>query len=208
MSANNHIGPTRRGVTLIDSARGMTWLLVNTYGIGVTSSGGLLLVLATIFYPPPIQPALFIGLVVLSATVRHLGFPIGSITNSLFGVLDLTAILLLGPVAAAWEASLAVLLEASVSLARRTVRPTWTWIRLLLFNASLKVTMALAAGGLYLLLGGQLRPVALDPGLLVPGMVLITSWFLIDYGAWSAFQFLSGGRTRLLQWTLLALPAC
>lgn len=201
MSSNNHIGPTRRGVTLVDSARGMTWLLVNTYGITVTSSGGILLVLATILYPPSLEPVLFAGLLLLSATVRHLGFPIGSITNSLFGVLDLTAILLLGPVAAAWEASLAVLLEASISLARRTARPTWTWIRLLLFNASLKVTMALAAGGLYLLLGGRLRPVDLSPMLLVPGLALISAWFVIDYGAWSVFQLLSGGRTRLLQWT-------
>jgi hypothetical protein len=164
MSANNHIGPTRRGVTLIDSARGMTWLLVNTYGIGVTSSGGLLLVLATIFYPPPIQPALFIGLVLLSATVRHLGFPIGSITNSLFGVLDLTAILLLGPVAAAWEASLAVLLEASVSLARRTVRPTWTWIRLLLFNASLRLRWPSPRVGSICCLGANCVPLLSIPG--------------------------------------------
>jgi serine phosphatase RsbU (regulator of sigma subunit) len=192
---------------LTDAARRFAWPLLNIYGIGVSGGGISLLALLTIVFPPHVDGAWLAFFVLFSASVRQLGFPIGGLTNSLFGIVDLMTLLLFGPIVAGWQSALAVLLHATLNTLLRKPRTSWTVFKLPLFNASVKAIMSIVGGGVYLLAGGQIPPVALDGGLIIPGFLLITVWFVLDYGAWSVLELFSGGRARFLQWTNAAVTS-
>ena len=182
-------------------SRSLAWPLFNIYGIGLNILAWGILILLTFAFPPRVPLAPFVFLVLLSTTVRQLGFPIGGLTNSLFGIVDITTLLLLGPIAAAWQSAISVLLHTGLNFLRRTTRTPWNTFKFPIFNASLKILMALIGGWLYIGLGGVLAPPYLHSSLIVPGAVLCVVWFAIDYMGWGMLQLLSGGRTRLLQWT-------
>ncbi len=205
MSAPDAHRPAHVLDRLLHALRRQAWPLLNAYRSGIIMAAVVLLVALTIRFPPDLIPSLFVFLLILSICVRQLGFPIGGLMSSLFGIVDLTTLLLFGPVAAAWQAALAVLLHAVLSQLTRRPTSMRSFLQLHAFNASVKAIMALAAGALYLLAGGALRPQSLDARLIIPGFVLITTWFVLDYGAWSLLQLLSGGRTRFLQWSRSAV---
>jgi len=194
-------GSPRRagGLRVLLRTRGVT--LLNAYRFLVTAGALTLLIVSTLRYPPSVDLATFVFFLLLSVCVRQLGFPVGGLTSSLFGIVDLTTLLLFGPVAAAWQSALAVLLQALLSQLASSATRASHHVHLPVFNASVKALMALASGALYLFVGGPLRPARLDASLIVPGFALISLWFIIDYGAWSLLQLLSGGRTRFLQWS-------
>ncbi len=180
--------------------RRVAWVLFNAYGITVTGSGFLLLALSTLMTRPSPDMPLMVGLVLLSFLSRRLGFPIARGTNSLSGIVDLTSLLLFGPVVAAWQATISSLLDSAAEIISRPTRNLWLVMKAPLFNAGLKTLMALCSAWVYLGLGGRLRPAAFTGDLVLPGVALVTTWFLIDYGAWAIIELLTGGRARLAQW--------
>ena len=194
-------------VSVLPFFRRLSWRLLNVYAPSVAIGGLTILVVATLLLPPSLDLPLFLFLTLLSTSIRWLGFPIGGVTNSLFGIVDLMTLLLFGPVVAGWQAALAILLHSLLIYIRQGRRTVWATLQLPLFNAGLKAAMALISGAVYLALGGYLRPQGLETNLIVPGLALCGSWFAVDYGAWSLLELFAGGRQRFFQWTHYAVMA-
>ena len=154
----------------------------------------------------------------LSLLVQRSSFHFGSpIVHSLAGVIDLAAVLALGPTAGAAVAALSGLtyLEAKAFRHQRFTRRYL--LEIPVFNAGLKASMALLAGALFKALAG---PLPLGPGMPaspggagsgygpipIPGFdarliaaVCAASllWFVLDHVGWGILDYLEGGKERL-----------
>lgn len=128
--------------------------------------------------------------------------------HSLVGIVDVAALMLFGPVEGALVVGGAALfyqLERGLLetlQARRAGRPiSWrSWLAYPLFDSGLKVAMALAAGNLYLALGGSLRPAAIEAGLLGPALALYLAWFALDHLGWAVAEAVLGGWPAVGEW--------
>ncbi|MBS1251901.1 MAG: Phosphoserine phosphatase RsbU [Anaerolineales bacterium] len=139
---------------------------------------------------------------------RHRRSRASEVTHSLVGIVDLSALLIYGPVFGGW---VAVLSEFTLMVRR----PRWTWRTLerwetALFNAGLKALMALAGGAAYTALGGHYQPVQLTTRLLLPLAALFLVWFGLDHLGWSVRVGLKAGVSEVSQflqtiilWSLL-----
>lgn len=185
----------------------MSLSVVHLYSFGIGLAGLAILVSLSdgslLHHPLPL--ILFAG---LSLIIKRLGFHVfdgtagraprarrhqpGEVTHSLVGVIDQAALLLYGPVFGGW---VAVLSEFIYLMLRR---PRWTWgtrerWETAIFNAGLKVLMALTGGAVYVALGGHYRPVQITIGLLVPLAALFLTWFGLDHIGWSIRVGLGAG---------------
>lgn len=125
-------------------------------------------------------------------------------TRSLVGIADVAAILLFGPAGGAWVASSASLLyQVECALAARLGSSGEGRSRSLpllaadaLFEAGLKVWLALAAGWLYALAGGPTPLQRIELTLIWPVGLLFSAWFLLDNAGWAGAEaFLTGWRS-------------
>jgi sigma-B regulation protein RsbU (phosphoserine phosphatase) len=143
----------------------------------------------------------------LSFLVQRSGFSLGSPgVHNLGGVIDLAAVLVLGPVAGALVAVLSgvINLELSVFLRRRFTRRDW--VEIPLFSAGLKALMALVAGALYVRLEGPLPLTSLGAKTaLATGAVCIV-WFILEQLGWGIWAFLAGGQAQLRLFLRDAFP--
>lgn len=115
-----------------------------------------------------------------------------AVTHSLVGVIDLSALLVHGPIFGGW---VAVLSEFTYLMLRR---PRWRWKvparwETAIFNAGLKALMSLTGGAVYVTLGGHYQPDQITLGLLVPLAALFLVWFGLDHLGWSIRVGLSAG---------------
>ncbi|MGD9049146.1 MAG: GAF domain-containing protein, partial [Anaerolineae bacterium] len=144
----------------------------------------------------------------LSFLVQRSSFRLGSpMVHSLAGVIDLAAVLALGPTGGAL---VAVLSGVACLELDALVRDRLTRRHLLetpLFNAGLKALMALVAGSLYVQLGGTLPLSSLDAQTALAIGAVCLVWFALDHLAWGIWDYLGGGLDRLRRFVLDAFPA-
>ena len=138
----------------------------------------------------------------LSFLVQRASFHLGSpVMHSLAGVIDVSAVLALGPEAGALVAVLGGVAYLELNALRHRRLGRRDLLDLPLFNAGLKAIMALAAGAVYLWLNGQYPLPGLNRQLLLALAALCLIWFLIDQVCWALWDLLDGrlSRPRLLQ---------
>ena len=146
---------------------------------------------------PSDWPAILV-LTGLSFLVQRSSFHLGSpVTHSLAGVIDVAAILALGPLAGALVAVFSGLAYLVLYAVRHRPLTLRSLVNLPLFNAGLKAWMALAGGALYVGLGGTLPVSRLDGRTALAAGALCLAWFVLDHLGWALWDYLDGGRERL-----------
>jgi serine phosphatase RsbU (regulator of sigma subunit)/putative methionine-R-sulfoxide reductase with GAF domain len=144
----------------------------------------------------------------LSLFVQRSSFHLGSpVTHSLSGVIDLAAVLVLGPLGGAVVAMLSGLAYLELNALRHRFLTVRSLIEQPLFNAGLKAWMALAGGALYAHLGGPLPITGLDSRTALAAGVLCLAWFLLDHLGWAIWDYLDGGWERLRGFVRDAYPS-
>jgi len=136
----------------------------------------------------------------LSVVVKRFGFHVApEARHSLVGVVDVAAIIILGPVPGAWVASVSGLVYLVLRAVRHRQTAPTDLVAVPLFNSGLKALMALSSGALYLATGGQLAFATLTPALLLPLALLMVTWFALDHLGWAGLTLVAGGRQTLLK---------
>lgn len=134
----------------------------------------------------------------LSFLVQRSSFHLGSpVNHSLSGVIDVGAVLALGPVPGAVVAVSSGLAYLVLYAVRHRPLTTRSLLELPLFNAGLKALMALAGGVLYARLGGLAPVTALDSRTALAAGALCLAWFALDHVGWAIWDYLEGGWDRL-----------
>ena len=148
-----------------------------------------------------------LALAILSLLIQrssfHLGTPAG---HSLSGVIDVAAILALGPPGGAVVAVLGGLAYLELNAVRHRRFTLRSLLELPLFNAGLKALMALAGGALYTRLGGALPLTGLGGRAAVAAGGLCITWFVVHRLGWAVWDFLEGGREQVRTFLRDSLP--
>ncbi|HYN87381.1 MAG TPA: hypothetical protein VER55_02565, partial [Ardenticatenaceae bacterium] len=170
-------------------------MMARIYRLLVGAAGLVLLGLSLTDLPSP-QPWLTIAtFVALSWAVKRAGFRVvGEVTHSLVNVVDVAILLLVGPL---WGALVIVASNALALLAWDLRREHWTAPELLeraVFVGGIRALIALAAGNLYLALGGALAPTSFSGADLLPLGALFVTWFGLDHLLWTGHAFAQGGK--------------
>lgn len=150
----------------------------------------------TLRYPhPPLEWQVVGIFALLSLGVKRAGFRVAAeVTHSLVNVVDVAALLLLGPIGGAIVAVVSTILHVQISFYRRGSRSWNEMIDLPLFDGAVKVLTALAAGYAFLTLGGILRPTQFLISQLLPLTALYATWFGIDHLFWVILVWIAEGR--------------
>ena len=139
----------------------------------------------------------------------HLGTPM---VHSLAGMIDLSAVMALGPVGGGLVAAISGLVYLGLSTIRHR---RWTYRNLIglpLFNAGLKAGMALLSGFLWEALIRPLgQPKQIPSQVLTEGQFLAICvvsllWFGLDHLGWGVLDYLEGGWERLRTFARHAYP--
>jgi serine phosphatase RsbU (regulator of sigma subunit)/putative methionine-R-sulfoxide reductase with GAF domain len=143
----------------------------------------------------------------------HLGSPV---VHSLAGVIDLAAVLALGSVAGATVAAVSGLTYLEINTLRHRNLTFRHLIEIPVFNAGLKVFMALLSGWIFQALDGSLPlisaetlsvPAAYLPGKMVVAVALVSlSWFVLDHLGWGILDYVEGGMQQLRAFLRDAIP--
>lgn len=137
----------------------------------------------------------------LGLIVKQVGFQVApGGTHSLAGVVAVAAILVLGPVAAAWAAALTA---GTHVLVLAITRQHWSWSSLTiipLFELGLKAMMTLAAGAIYLAMQGTIPPHYDAFSFWLALLALCLTWFLMDHSSWLLMEMLQTGHTTIRRW--------
>ncbi len=142
---------------------------------------------------PPI-----LAFAVLSFIVQRSSFHLGSpIVHSLAGVIDVAAVLALGPASGALVAVLSGVTYLELNALRRGRLTRRYLLEIPLFNAGLKSLVALLAGMVYLQLNGPLPLARLEMQTVLAVIAVSLVWFVVDHLGWGLWDFLDGGWERL-----------
>ncbi|MGD8464084.1 MAG: SpoIIE family protein phosphatase, partial [Anaerolineae bacterium] len=182
------------------------------YGLLVGLSGLAILVVQLARQSTPLAWLPILVFAILSLLVQRSSFHFGSpLLHSLSGVIDVAAVLSLGPTAGALVAALSggTYLVVSALHHRRTDRRSLLVIPV--FNSGLKALMALTAGALFQLLAGPLPygeatsqvPTVIDI-LAVSGVSLL--WFVLDHLGWGLMDLLEVGPQQVRAFFQAAVP--
>jgi sigma-B regulation protein RsbU (phosphoserine phosphatase) len=175
-------------------------LLVGLMGVGL-----LAYELATAPTHPPWLPILVFT--ALSFLVQRASFHLGSpVVHSLAGVIDVSAVLALGPMAGALVAVLSGVAYLELNALRHNRLARRDLLELPLFNAGLKALMALIGGAVYLGLNGQNPLLSLDRQAVLAVGALCLVWFLVDHVCWAIWDLLDVGLKRTLVLIQETLP--
>lgn len=144
-----------------------------------------------------------------ASSVRHLARPpaltesdgpaasVGPAMHSLAGVIDVAAIVGLGPVPGAVVATSSGLAYPVLNALRHKALTRRWLFDMPVFNAGLKALAALAAGSLYQALGGTFPLDNLASGQLVAVMIVCLAWFALYQAGWAILDYLDGGLGRV-----------
>lgn len=139
-----------------------------------------------------------LALSLLSILVQRSSFHVGSpATHSLSGVIDVAAVLALGPAGGALVAVVSGLAYLELYAVRHRLLTSRSLVQMPLFNAGLKALMALTVGALYQRLGGSLPLTDLDGRTALAAGALSLTWFVLDHLGWAIWDYLDGGREGL-----------
>jgi serine phosphatase RsbU (regulator of sigma subunit)/signal transduction protein with GAF and PtsI domain len=141
----------------------------------------------------------------------HLGTPI---VHSLAGVIDVAAVLALGPTSGAAVAALGGFTYLELNAIRHQRLTRRHLLEIPLFNAGLKASMALLGGALFELLAGPLPLSGPDQSpaqsLGVDGILAVCAvsllWFVLDHVAWGILDYLEGGLEQMRAFLRAAMP--
>ncbi len=151
----------------------------------------------------------------LSFLVQRSSFHLGSpVVHSLAGVLDLAAVLALGPMGGAAVAALSGLTYLELNALRHRRLDRYHLADIPLFNAGLKALMAFASGATFQGINGRLPLGAAgsDPARGLGAVTLLALgcacllWFVLDHVAWGILDYLQGGKERLRLFIRDAIP--
>lgn len=144
---------------------------------------------------------------VLSFLVQRSSFHLGSpAAHSLVGIIDVAALLALGPLGGAVVAVLSGLAYLALNALRHHRFTPRSLFQLPLFNAGLKALMALVGGALFVQLGGSLPLSGLDAGTAWAAVLLFLTWFVLDHLGWAIWDYFDGGREQLRAFIRDAFP--
>lgn len=133
----------------------------------------------------------------LSAVVKRTGFRVTTdVSHSLVNMVDVAALLVLGPLGGAVVAGVSSIFNLQFATLRRGSRDWRDLIDLPLFDGGVKALLALAGGSYYLQMGGVLEPRALTLSMLAPLSILYLFWFSLDHLLWGWLFLLRGGVRR------------
>ena len=126
--------------------------------------------------------------------------------HSLAGVIDVAALLALGPVDGALVAVLSgvAYLESNALRLRKFTRRHL--VEIPGFNAGLKALMVFLGALFYLRLGGSLPVLHLDMQALLAAAALCVVWFVLDHVGWGVWDLADGGWQRLRSYARAAFP--
>ncbi|MFN8484590.1 MAG: SpoIIE family protein phosphatase [Anaerolineae bacterium] len=149
----------------------------------------------------PVQALGLVLFVLLSIIVKRAGFEvIPDATHSLFGVIDIAAILVFGPVPGACVAAASELIYlVSRAVYRFPFSPSTT-LGYPVYGAAVKAIVALVSAWVYRALGGAFAPTDLTIGQIVPLVGLFVTWFVLDNLIWLIRAALAGGAQQTAQW--------
>jgi serine phosphatase RsbU (regulator of sigma subunit)/putative methionine-R-sulfoxide reductase with GAF domain len=175
---------------------GALWATLYSLGLGGIGLVALIVSSRSMSWRPDAWWLLFF--VLLSLAVKRSGFHVApQISHSLVGVVDMSAILVYGPVVGGWVAALSGSLYWLLNALRHGRWQRQTLLELPLLNGGLKALMALASGAIYGWAGGEFPLVSLTLPLLVPLFLAISSWFALHHLGWVAWTWLQGGSEAL-----------
>ncbi len=167
------------------------WLSV--YNLGLGAVGLSILVAASRTRPWQQHLGWLLFLVVLSMAVKRSSFHIASpISHSLVGMVDMSAVLIFGPVSGGWVAALSGGLYLLLNALRHRQLTRCCLLELPLFSSGLKALVALTSGQVYLWLGGELPLSTLTLSSLTPLGVTFVVWFTLDHLGRIVWAWLEG----------------
>lgn len=163
--------------------------------VGVAGLVWLATLLAALAEPLPWPDIVLFAL--FSWVVKRAGFRVAAeVTHSLVNVVDVAALLLLGPVPGALVSALGSLLALLTwELWREHLLPTELLERSI-FVTGIRALMALTSGTLYLALGGRLAPTTISADQILPLGALFLTWFGLDHLLWMGNALAEGGINR------------
>ena len=189
--------PPLSQVSSSQGAPAFSWLLsVYCLLIGLTGLGVLGYLLIAGEQKPALLPVSAFAL--LSLAVQRWSFHPGSpFAHSFSGVIDVAAVLALGPISGALVASLSSFgyFELQALYYRRLSRRHL--VELPLLNAGLKAWLALLGGMIFLGLDGPLPISHLGAQTAIAAGAVCAAWFVLEHVAWAGFDFLEGGWDRV-----------
>jgi sigma-B regulation protein RsbU (phosphoserine phosphatase) len=134
----------------------------------------------------------------LSFLVQRSSFHLSSPSvHSLAGVIDVAALLALGPVDGALVAVLGGVTHLESNALRHREFARRHLVEIPLFNAGLKALMVFLGALFYLRLGGPLPLSHLDMRALLATAALCVVWFVLDHVGWGLWDLIDGGWMRL-----------
>ncbi len=143
----------------------------------------------------------------LSLIIKRFGVHISrDVTHSLVGVVDLAAVLALGPVLGAWAAVMSGFLYLELRALRRRMLSWQVMGEHPIFSSGLKALLALGCGTLYLRLGGAIPPSVVTWPMLFPLATTLLAWYFADLLAWATRVFLRVGAPGAVAFLQPALP--
>jgi serine phosphatase RsbU (regulator of sigma subunit)/putative methionine-R-sulfoxide reductase with GAF domain len=150
--------------------------------------------------------------VILSLIVQRSSFHLGSpITHSLSGLIDVAAMLALGPVPGATVAAFSGFSYLQLNAIRHGRLTRHSLLEVPLFNAGLKALMVLVGGALFVAIAQPSGPDWLSApasvGHLISAVAVVClAWFALDHIGWGFRDYLAGGQKKLHTFIQDALP--
>jgi serine phosphatase RsbU (regulator of sigma subunit)/putative methionine-R-sulfoxide reductase with GAF domain len=139
-----------------------------------------------------------IAFAVLSLIVQRSTFyPAPPFTHSFSGVIDVAAVLALGPISGALVASLSSFAHFELHALYHRKLSYHHLVELPLFSAGLKAWLALLVGTIFVGLNGPLPISYLGIQATVAAGAMCAVWFVLEHMAWAGFDLLEGGSDRL-----------
>ena len=169
------------------------------YKLMIGAIGMAALIYITLADPPEALLPAYLVFLVLSIVVKRTSVHIArDVEHSLVGVVDLAAILTFGGVVGGWVAAIsaAILIDLR-AIRRRQVTRQSLFVRPL-FNMGLKAFLALLGTWAFEHLGGEIGAATLASTQIVPLVVLILGWFVLDHIGWGVAIWLRDGWIGLL----------
>jgi sigma-B regulation protein RsbU (phosphoserine phosphatase) len=151
----------------------------------------------------------------LSLLVQRSSFHFGTpVVHSLAGVIDLSAVLALGPTAGSMVAAASGLTYLELNALHHQRLTRRYLVEIPLFNAGLKASIALLGGVLFQALGGPLPleregligAQRFDGHIILAICAVSALWFVLDHLGWGLLDYLEGGTERLRTFLRDAIP--
>ncbi len=147
------------------------------------------------------------SLFLLSLGIKRLGVKVTSqVTHSLVGMVDLAALISLGPVQGGFVAGLSSSLCLLLADEPVCDHSSGELVVSTLFSGGLNILMTFASAQVYAWLGGSIAPSVIDGSLLFPALGASAAWFTLDHMGWCFCELFSSGTQATRLFLRIVLP--